>query len=258
LVMAGFDTVRECANAVADIIKAGIVPAGLEMMDKFAIEASEAFAHAGYPLDAEALLLCELDGEVESVEAELEEALKVLSGASTIRVSENEAERLLLWQGRKSAFPAVGRLAPDYYCMDGTIPKRHLASVLEKINELSVKYQLRVANVFHAGDGNLHPLILYEPASQLRSIKQKLLVWTFLSIALLWVVRLQESMVLALKNWMPCVYNTAPPSWRFFTKLKRCLIRSHCLIRVKQFQSFIVVQNWEICMCITANCRIQN
>ena len=150
LVMAGFNTVRDCANAVADIIKAGIVPAGLEMMDKFAIEASEAFAHAGYPLDAEALLLCELDGEVESVEAELGAVLKVLSGASTIRVSENEAERLLLWQGRKSAFPAVGRLAPDYYCMDGTIPKRHLASVLEKINELSARYQLRVANVFRS------------------------------------------------------------------------------------------------------------
>ena len=162
LVMAGFDTVRECAHAVADIIKAGIVPAGLEMMDKFAIEASEAFVHAGYPLDVEALLLCELDGEVESVEAELESALKILVGASTIKVSENEAERLLLWQGRKSSFPAVGRLSPDYYCMDGTIPKRHLAGVLEKINELSKHYQLRVANVFHAGDGNLHPLILYD------------------------------------------------------------------------------------------------
>ncbi|MCS5592787.1 MAG: FAD-binding protein [Gammaproteobacteria bacterium] len=162
LVMAGFGTVKECANAVADIIKAGIVPAGLEMMDKFAIEASEAFAHAGYPLDAEALLLCELDGEVESVENELEAALKILSNASTIRVSTNEAERLLLWQGRKSSFPAVGRLSPDYYCMDGTIPKRHLASVLEKINELSKHYGLRVANVFHAGDGNLHPLILYD------------------------------------------------------------------------------------------------
>ena len=131
-------------------------------MDKFAIEASEAFVHAGYPLDVEALLLCELDGEVELVEAELESALKILVGASTIKVSENEAERLLLWQGRKSSFPAVGRLSPDYYCMDGTIPKRHLAGVLEKINELSKHYQLRVANVFHAGDGNLHPLILYD------------------------------------------------------------------------------------------------
>ena len=162
LIMAGFSTVRECANAVADIIKAGIVPAGLEMMDKFAIEASEAFANAGYPLDAEALLLCELDGDEGPVESELEAALEVLSSASTIRVSENEAERLLLWQGRKSSFPAVGRLSPDYYCMDGTIPKRHLANVLQKISELSKHYELRVANVFHAGDGNLHPLILYD------------------------------------------------------------------------------------------------
>ena len=162
VVMAAFDSVRDCANAVADIIKAGIIPAGLEMMDKFAIEAAEGFAQVGYPLDAEALLLCELDGTEAQVQAELDTVLKVLSGASTLKVSESEAERLDLWKGRKSAFPAVGRLSPDYYCMDGTIPRRHLADMLEKINELSKKYKLRVANVFHAGDGNLHPLILYD------------------------------------------------------------------------------------------------
>ena len=162
VVMAAYDSVRDCANAVADIIKAGIIPAGLEMMDKFAIEAAEGFAQVGYPLDAEALLLCELDGTEAQVQAELDTVLKVLSGAATLKVSESEAERLDLWKGRKSAFPAVGRLSPDYYCMDGTIPRRHLADMLEKINELSQKYQLRVANVFHAGDGNLHPLILYD------------------------------------------------------------------------------------------------
>ena len=162
VVMAAYDSVRDCANAVADIIKAGIIPAGLEMMDKFAIEAAEGFAKVGYPLDAEALLLCELDGTEVQVQAELDIVLKVLSGASTLKVSESEEERLDLWKGRKSAFPAVGRLSPDYYCMDGTIPRRHLADMLEKINELSQKYQLRVANVFHAGDGNLHPLILYD------------------------------------------------------------------------------------------------
>ncbi|WPE16134.1 FAD-linked oxidase C-terminal domain-containing protein [Candidatus Thioglobus autotrophicus] len=162
VVMAGFDSVRDCANSVADIIKAGIIPAGLEMMDSFAIEAAEGFAQVGYPLDAQALLLCELDGSESEVQAELEVVLKVLSGASSIKVSNNEKERLDLWKGRKSAFPAVGRLSPDYYCMDGTIPRRHLADMLEKINELSKKYQLRVANVFHAGDGNLHPLILYD------------------------------------------------------------------------------------------------
>ncbi|VVM18765.1 Glycolate dehydrogenase (EC, subunit GlcD [uncultured Gammaproteobacteria bacterium] len=157
VVMAGFDSVRDCANAVADIIEAGIIPAGLEMMDSFAIEAAEGFANVGYPLDAQALLLCELDGTKAQVQAELESVLKVLSGASSLKVSESEKERLNLWKGRKSAFPAVGRLSPDYYCMDGTIPRRHLADMLEKINELSQKYQLRVANVFHAGDGNLHP-----------------------------------------------------------------------------------------------------
>jgi len=162
VVMAAYDSVRDCANAVADIIKAGIIPAGLEMMDKFAIEAAEGFAQVGYPLDAQALLLCELDGTEVQVQAELDIVLKVLSGASTLKVSDSEEERLNLWKGRKSAFPAVGRLSPDYYCMDGTIPRRHLADMLDKINELSEKYQLRVANVFHAGDGNLHPLILYD------------------------------------------------------------------------------------------------
>ena len=161
LVMAGFSSVRDCADTVAEIIKNGIIPSGLEMMDKFAIEASEAFAHPGYPLDAQALLLCELDGAIDSVNEDLNKVLGLLSNATTTRVSENEDERLLFWKGRKAAFPAVGRLSPDYYCMDGTIPKRHLATVLEKISELSAHYKLRVANVFHAGDGNLHPLILY-------------------------------------------------------------------------------------------------
>ena len=162
LIMAGFDSVRDCANTVAEIIKIGVIPAGLEMMDQFAIEASEAFAQAGYPLDAKALLLCELDGSEDLVEDDLNKVMGILSKATSVRVSENEEERLLFWKGRKSAFPAVGRLSPDYYCMDGTIPKRHLGDVLEKINDLSKHYGLRVANVFHAGDGNLHPLILYD------------------------------------------------------------------------------------------------
>ena len=162
LVMAGFSSVRDCANAVAEIIKEGVIPSGLEMMDKFAIEASEAFAHPGYPMDAEALLLCELDGAEDTVIQDVNKVVELLSKATSIRVSENEDERLLFWKGRKSAFPAVGRLSPDYYCMDGTIPKRHLADVLEQISILSEQYKLRVANVFHAGDGNLHPLILYD------------------------------------------------------------------------------------------------
>ena len=162
LIMAGFDSVRDCANGVAEIIKNGIIPAGLEMMDEFAIQASEEFAQPGYPLGSKALLLCELDGSEESVIPDVDTVVSLLSKASSIRVSESEDERLLLWKGRKSAFPAVGRISPDYYCMDGTIPKRHLADVLEKINAMSKRFNLRVANVFHAGDGNLHPLILYD------------------------------------------------------------------------------------------------
>ncbi|HJP12237.1 MAG TPA: FAD-binding protein, partial [Gammaproteobacteria bacterium] len=127
LVMAGFSSVSDCAHAVAEIIKCGIIPAGLEMMDKLAIEASESFAKPGYPLDAEALLLCELDGVEDEVEEELKQVVDLLSSATTVKISENESERLLLWKGRKSAFPAVGRITPDYYCMDGTIPKRYLA-----------------------------------------------------------------------------------------------------------------------------------
>jgi len=162
VILAGFDNVEDCAIAVANIITAGIIPAGLEMMDKFAIEAAEDFAHAGYPKEAQALLLCELDGSELDVKNELNKVLEILSNAATLKVSQNEQERLLFWQGRKSAFPAMGRISPDYYCMDGTIPKRYLAEVLTKITSLSKHYGLRVANVFHAGDGNLHPLILYD------------------------------------------------------------------------------------------------
>jgi glycolate oxidase len=162
VIMAGFQSVNDCANAVANIIKAGIIPAGLEMMDSFAIEAAEGFAKVGYPLDVEAILLCELDGTTLEVENELKQVLELFKNASSLKVSESEEERLNLWKGRKSAFPAVGRLSPDYYCMDGTIPRRHLAEMLETISKLSKKYGLRVANVFHAGDGNLHPLILYD------------------------------------------------------------------------------------------------
>jgi glycolate oxidase len=164
LIMAGFADIVQCANAVTNIIEQGIIPAGLEMMDKFAIEAAEAFVKIGYPLDAEALLLCELDGDETQVKADIEKVSQILktAQATSITVSRNEKHRLDLWQGRKSAFPAIGRLSPDYYCMDGTIPRNRLADVLAKMAELSEIYNLRVANVFHAGDGNLHPLILYD------------------------------------------------------------------------------------------------
>ena len=164
VMLAGFASVESAANAVGDIIGAGILPAGLEMMDKPAIQAAEAFVHAGYPTDAEALLLCELDG----IEAEIKTQLEVLkeilqkNGAMGVSTAHESEDRARLWMGRKTAFPAAGRLAPDYYCMDGAIPRKQLASVLSGIYALSEQFSLPVANVFHAGDGNLHPLILYD------------------------------------------------------------------------------------------------
>ena len=164
VVMAAYDDVEKAGAAVGDIIAAGIIPAGLEMMDKLAIHAAEDFVHAGYPLDAQAILLCELDGTNEEVSEEIMRVHNILlaSGATSLRTAQDDAERLKLWAGRKAAFPAVGRISPDYYCMDGTIPRKQLPRVLARIKELSQEYGLRVANVFHAGDGNLHPLILYD------------------------------------------------------------------------------------------------
>ena len=164
VVLASFDDVEKAGNAVADIIAAGIIPAGLEMMDRPAARAVEEFVHAGYDLDAAALLLCECDGEPEEVEEQIASVSEVLtrSGATRMRVSNSEAERQKFWAGRKAAFPAVGRISPDYYCMDGTIPRRKLGEILKFIAEMERKYDLRCPNVFHAGDGNLHPLILFD------------------------------------------------------------------------------------------------
>ncbi|MDP1558352.1 MAG: FAD-linked oxidase C-terminal domain-containing protein [Nitrosomonas sp.] len=164
LVMAAFDDIHKAGNAVANVIGAGIIPAGMEMMDKITIHAVEEFLHAGYDLDAAAILLCESDGSTEEVADEIGriQAIMQQSGAIKISTSRNEAERLSFWAGRKAAFPAAGRVSPDYYCMDGTIPRKHLADVLCGIENLSQAYGLRCMNVFHAGDGNLHPLILYD------------------------------------------------------------------------------------------------
>lgn len=164
VIMASFPTVESAGEAVANIIATGIVPAGLEMMDKRATHMVEPFVKAGYDLDAEAILLCESDGTLEEVEDEIRRMNAVFSaaGASRLQVSGSEEERLRFWAGRKNAFPAAGRVSPDYYCMDGTIPRRHLARVLNAITEMEQQYGLRCANVFHAGDGNLHPLILFD------------------------------------------------------------------------------------------------
>ena len=164
VIMASFPTVEAAGEAVANVIATGIVPAGLEMMDKRATHMVEPFVQAGYDLDAEAILLCESDGTLEEVEDEIQRMNAVFSaaGASRLQVSETEEERLRFWAGRKNAFPAAGRVSPDYYCMDGTIPRRHLARVLNAIVDMEAEYGLRCANVFHAGDGNLHPLILFD------------------------------------------------------------------------------------------------
>jgi glycolate oxidase len=163
-IMASFDDVRKAGDAVASVIAEGIIPAGLEMMDKPMTAAVEDFVHAGYDLDAEAILLCESDGTPEEVEEEIGRMSAVLRrcGATAIAVSRDEAERLRFWSGRKNAFPASGRISPDYMCMDSTIPRKRLADILLAIAEMEKKYGLRCANVFHAGDGNLHPLILFD------------------------------------------------------------------------------------------------
>jgi glycolate oxidase len=163
-IIASFDDVRKAGDAVASIIATGIIPAGLEMMDKPMTAAVEDFVHAGYDLSAEAILLCESDGTPEEVAEEIARMSEVLraSGATQISVSEDEAQRLKFWSGRKNAFPASGRISPDYMCMDSTIPRKRLADILLAIAEMEKKYQLRCANVFHAGDGNLHPLIMFD------------------------------------------------------------------------------------------------
>ena len=163
-IMASFGDVRDAGHAVAAVIAAGIIPAGLEMMDKPMTAAVEDFVHAGYDLDAAAILLCESDGTPEEVEEEIGRMLAVLQGcgATRLQVSESEAQRLKFWSGRKNAFPASGRISPDYMCMDSTIPRKRLADILIAIAEMEKKYGLRCCNVFHAGDGNLHPLILFD------------------------------------------------------------------------------------------------
>ena len=164
VILASFAEIEKAGEAVNNIISAGIIPAGLEMMDTLAIQAAEDFVHAGYPLDASAILLCELDGAAVEVDDQIKSVAQLLksSGATEIRTAGDEEERQLFWKGRKAAFPAIGRISPDYYCMDGTIPRKALASILSQISQLSIEYDLPVANVFHAGDGNLHPLILYD------------------------------------------------------------------------------------------------
>jgi len=164
VMLASFDDIAVAGQAVSDVIAEGIIPAGLELMDNAAIKAADDFVHAGYPHDAAAILLCEIDGSTEEVDDQLQRAEQILikSGATKIQIAKDQAQRAQFWAGRKAAFPAVGRLSPDYYCMDGTIPRHQIANVLQRITDLSKEYKQTVVNVFHAGDGNLHPLILFD------------------------------------------------------------------------------------------------
>ncbi len=164
VMMASFDDIAVAGQAVSDVIAKGIIPAGLELMDNAALKAADDFVHAGYPQDAAAILLCEIDGTAEEVDDQLDQTKKILeqSGATHIQIAKDEEQRAQFWAGRKAAFPAVGRLSPDYYCMDGTIPRHQIANVLKRISDLSEEYGQTIVNVFHAGDGNLHPLILFD------------------------------------------------------------------------------------------------
>jgi len=173
VIMASFNEVEQAGHAVAKLIAEGIIPAGLEMMDQTSVKMVEPFVHAGYDLNAAAILLCESDGNAEEVAEEVIRMSAILNsaGASNLTVSFSEAERLKLWSGRKNAFPAAGRISPDYYCVDGTIPRKHLAQVLNAIRQMELRYEMVCANVFHAGDGNLHPLILFD-ANQLGAVEK--------------------------------------------------------------------------------------
>jgi glycolate oxidase len=214
--MASFDDVVKGGNAVANVIAAGIIPAGLEMMDKTSSRMVEPFVKAGYDIDAEAILLCESDGTVEEVEEEIGRMTDVLnaSGATAIACSQSEAERLRFWSGRKNAFPAAGRISPDYYCMDGTIPRKKLAQVLLGIAEMEKKYGLRCANVFHAGDGNLHPLILFDANIATNSTAPNCSAPRSWSCAWKWAAPSPANTAWASRRSTPCACSFHPPSAR--------------------------------------------
>lgn len=216
VIMASFDEVGASCSAVADVIAAGIIPAGLEMMDRTSSRMVEPFVCAGYDTDAAAILLCEADGTVDEVEEEIARMTAVLqaAGASAVLVSNSEQERLKFWSGRKNAFPAAGRISPDYYCMDGTIPRKQLARVLLGIEQMEAKYGLRCANVFHAGDGNLHPLILFDanqPDELHRAEASAPRSWR---CAWKWAAPSPASMAWASRRSTPCAPSSAMPNWR--------------------------------------------
>jgi glycolate oxidase len=260
VVMASFDDVAKAGDAVAAIIAAGIIPAGLEMMDKPATAAVEPYVKAGYDLDAAAILLCESDGTPEEVAEEISRVTAVLTaaGARDIRVSQSEAERLRFWAGRKAAFPAVGRITPDYYCMDGTIPRRRLAEMLSAIAAMEKKYELRCANVFHAGDGNLHPLIMYDARKRGTGNVPKPSAPRFLNSRWRSVVPSLASTASASRKSTRCACNTRRRSWRPFTASRQPSTKRACSIPARRCPACTAVPNTDACMCITARQNSRN
>lgn len=235
--MAVFDSIEAAGQAVAQVIAAGMVPAGMEIMDRLSIEAVEGFVGAGYPLGVEALLLVELDGPASEVECQMGvlQDLLTRAGAGQIRVAENEEERLRLWAGRKAAFPAMGRISPDYYCMDGTIPRGQLPHVLKRIGEFSRQYGLAVANVFHAGDGNLHPLVLYDSNREGDLEKAEALGAEILKLCVDvgGVLSGEHGVGLEKRDLMPCMFNDADLDAQ--ERIKECFDPGHILNPGKVF-----------------------
>ena len=253
----GFTTTEDAGDCVAAVIGAGIIPGGMEMMDRPAIHAAEAFVGVGYPLDVEALLIVELDGppaEIDHLIAKVE-AIARDHRATTIRISNDDGERLAFWSGRKAAFPAVGRISPDYYCMDGTIPRGRLADVLSRMRGLSEQYGLSVANVFHAGDGNLHPLILYD-ANKPGEIERAEAFGSDilrLCVEVGGVLTGEHGVGVEKRDLMGTMFDETDPHTSSASNAP--LIRMACSTRARSSRSSIAAPNSDACTCAAADCR---
>jgi glycolate oxidase len=260
VVMASFDDVEKAGQAVADVIAAGIIPAGLEMMDRPATHAVEQFVGAGYDLDAAAILLCESDGTPEEVEDEIGRMRAVLAraGATRMSVSRDEAERLRFWSGRKAAFPAAGRISPDYYCMDGTIPRKRLGEVLKFIGAMEKKYGLRCPNVFHAGDGNLHPLILFDANDADQLHRTELFAAEVLEkcVEVGGTITGEHGVGVEKINQM-CV-QFRPDELELFLAVKRAFDPAMLLNPERPFRRSRAARSTDACACAAAGCRIRS
>ena len=256
VVMGIFDSVKKAGDSVAAVIAGGIIPAGIEMMDNPAIRAAEDFVHAGYPVEAEAILLCELDGTEEEVRDQIYHVETIFSdnGAVETRLARDEQERALFWSGRKAAFPAVGRLSPDYYCIDGTIPRKSLGHVLTEIERLSQEYGLRVANVFHAGDGNLHPLILYDANNPGELEKTEEFGSRILQLCIEVGGTITGEHGVGVEKIGEMCIQFSDQERDYFHQVRRCFDVASLLNPVRRFRLWRVVPSIMLCMCMMVNC----